>query len=62
VPGNALCTFAQTTSVEFSIGTTNVPINQTITLQVGAVHIGGPNENEYFAPPAKDGNMLSKRN
>lgn len=60
VPGNALCTFAQTTSGEFSIGTTKVPINQTITLQGGAVHTGGENFNEYFALPAKDGNTLSK--
>jgi hypothetical protein len=60
VPGNAICTFAQTTSGEFSIGTTKVPINKTITLQGGGVHTGGLNENEYFALPAKDGNTLSK--
>lgn len=60
VPGNALCTFAQTTGGEFSIGTTKVPINQTITLQGGAVPTGSENPNEYFALPAKDGNTLSK--
>ena len=60
VPGNALCSFAQTTSGEFAIGSTKVPITKTITLQGGAVHTGGPNENEYFLLPAKDGNSLSK--
>jgi hypothetical protein len=60
VPGNAICTFAQTTSGEFVIGSTKVPINQTITLQGGGVHTGGPNPNEYFSLPAKDGNSLSK--
>jgi hypothetical protein len=58
VPGNALCSFAQTTSGEFSIGSTKVPINQTITLQGGAVSTG--KLNEYFLLPAKDGNSLSK--
>jgi len=60
VPGNAICSFAQTTSGEFSIGSTKVPINQTITLQGGGVPTGGPNPNEYFLLPAKDGNSLSK--
>jgi hypothetical protein len=60
IPGLALCQFAQTTSGEFAIGTTKVPINQTITLQGGAIHTGGPNFNEYFLLPAKDGNSLSK--
>jgi hypothetical protein len=58
VPGNVLCTFAQTTSGEFSIGSTKVPINKTITLQGGAVSTG--KLNEYFLLPAKDGNSLSK--
>ena len=60
VPGNAICTYAQTTSGEFSIGSTTVPINKTLTLQGGGVHTGGPNPNEYFLLPAKDGNSLSK--
>jgi len=60
VPGNALCTFAQTTSGEFTIGSTKVPINKTITLQGGAVHASEVEVNEYFALPAKDGNSLSK--
>jgi hypothetical protein len=60
VPGNALCSFAQITSGEFAIGSTKVPINKTITLQGGAVHTGGANENEYFLIPGKDGNSLSK--
>jgi hypothetical protein len=60
VPGNALCSFGQTTSGEFVIGTTKVPINQTITLQGGAVKTGSSNPNEYFLLPAKDGKSLSK--
>ncbi len=59
-PGLALCTFGQTTSGEFSIGSTKVPINQTITLQGGGILTGSENFNEYFLLPAKDGNSLSK--
>jgi hypothetical protein len=59
-PGVALCTYGVTTSGEFTIGSTKVPINKTITLQGGGIHTGGPNFNEYFLYPAKDGNSLSK--
>jgi hypothetical protein len=59
-PGNALCQFAQTTSGEFAIGSTKVPINKTITLQGGAVPTGSSNPNEYFLLPAKNGESLSK--
>lgn len=58
IPGLALCQFGQTTGGEFTIGTTKVPINKTITLQGGAISDGV--ENEYFLLPAKDGNSLSK--
>jgi phage baseplate assembly protein gpV len=60
VPGVAICTFGQTTSGEFAIGKTKVPINKTITLQGGGIPTGGVNSNEYFLYPAKDGNSLSK--
>jgi hypothetical protein len=61
VPGVALCTYGLTTSGEFSLGKTKVPINKTITLQGGAIPTGNPeNEKEYFLFPAKDGNSLSK--
>jgi hypothetical protein len=60
VPGVAICTFGQTTSGEFAIGSTKVPINKTITLQGGGIPTGGANLNEYFLYPAKDGNSLSK--
>jgi hypothetical protein len=60
VPGNAICTFGVTTSGEFSIGSTKVPINKAITLQGGGIHTGGTNFNEYFLLPARDGNSLSK--
>jgi len=60
VSGNTLCTYAETTSGEFVIGTSKVPINQTITLQGGGVKTGSSNPNEYRLLPAKDGNTLSK--
>jgi hypothetical protein len=60
-PGVTLCAFAQTTSGEFTIGKTTVPINKTITLQGGAIPTGNPeNGKEYFLIPATDGNSLSK--
>ncbi len=60
IPGLAICTYGLTTSGEFSLGSTKVPINKTITLQGGGIPTGGPNFNEYFLLPAKDGNSLSK--
>jgi hypothetical protein len=57
-PGVELCQYGQTTSGEFSIGSTKVPINKTITLQGGAVPTG--RINEYYLVPASDGNSLSK--
>jgi len=59
VPGVTVCQYAQTTSGEFSIGKTKVPINKTITLQGGAI----PNpaeEGSFFLFPAKNGESLSK--
>ncbi len=58
LPGNTLCLFAQDTSGEFTIGSTTVPINKTITLQGGGIPTG--EENVYFLTPAADGNSLSK--
>jgi hypothetical protein len=57
--GVELCTYAQTTSGEFAIGSTKVPINQTITLQGGAIK-GGLEGSSYFLLPAKNGESLSK--
>jgi hypothetical protein len=60
-PGVTICNFAETTSGEFAIGKTAVPINKPIVLQGGGIPTGNPeNENEYFLVPAKDGNSLSK--
>ena len=60
-PGIELCLNAQTKTGQFTIGSTTVPINKTITLQGGAVPTGNPaNTGEYFLVPAKDGNSLSK--
>jgi hypothetical protein len=60
VPGVTICQYGLTTSGEFTIGTSKVPINKTITLQGGGEYTGGANLNEYFLVPAKDGNTLSK--
>ncbi len=57
-PGVALCQFGQTTSGEFTLGSTTVPINKTITLQGGAIPTG--KTNQFFLVPATDGNSLSK--
>lgn len=56
----ALCIYGETTSGEFVIGSTNVPINKTLLLQAGAVHVGGSNFNEYRLVPPKDGETMSK--
>jgi len=61
VPGVEMCQYGQTTSGEFVLGTTKVPINQTITLQGGAIKTGSEEHpKEYFLVPATDGNSLSK--
>jgi hypothetical protein len=52
------CIFAQTTSGQFSIGTTEVPITKTITLQGGLIFIEEPRSETFVA--ALDGNTLSK--
>lgn len=59
VPGVTICQYAQTTSGEFAIGSTKVPINKTLTLQGGGI----PNPSEegaFFLYPAKNGESLSK--
>jgi hypothetical protein len=57
-PGAEYCLFGQITSGEVAIGSTSVPINQTITLQGGALPTGG--EGSYFLLPATNGESLSK--
>jgi hypothetical protein len=57
-PGVELCTYSQVTSGEIKLANQAVPINQTITLQGGAIPDGNPGE--YFLFPATDGNSLSK--
>jgi hypothetical protein len=56
----AKCQYGVTTSGEFAIGSTKVPINQTITLQGGAFRFNPEEESEYALLPAADGNSLSK--
>jgi hypothetical protein len=53
-----LCTVANTTSGEFTIGKKTVPINKTIVLQGGLKGIPETPESEFVA--AEDGNTLSK--
>jgi hypothetical protein len=52
------CVFAQTTSGQFTIGSTEVPITKTITLQGGIIEVNEPRSETFVN--AKDGNTLSK--
>jgi len=54
-----LCVFAQTTSGEFTVGTAEVPVNKTITLQGGIIATEKAPFTETFVGAA-DGNTLSK--
>jgi len=56
-PAVSICVFGQTTSGEFKIGTTEVPLTKTVTLQ-GGIRINEAEEAVFVA--AKDGNTLSK--
>jgi hypothetical protein len=62
VEGVSLCSFARTTSGEFAIGSTKVPINRTITLQGGGIKTGNPGQPQEYAliPPKKPAEALSK--
>jgi hypothetical protein len=58
-PGLRYCLYGTTTSGEFAIGSTKVPINKTIVIQGGAL----PTEtapNTFYVIPAKNGESLSK--
>jgi hypothetical protein len=59
-PEVALCLYGETTSGEFVIGSSKVPVTNPVILQAGAVHAGGENFNEYDLVPPKDGQMMSK--
>jgi len=60
-PGVHFCLYGTTTSGEFAIGKTKVPINKTIVLQGGALPTE-PSEasGAYYLIPAKNGESLSK--
>jgi hypothetical protein len=61
IPAVEVCSYAVTTSGEFKIGSTSVPINKNIIQQGGLVPTGNPeNPREFFALPAKNGESLSK--
>jgi hypothetical protein len=53
------CIFAQTTSGQFSIGSTEVPITKTITLQGGLIFVEEPHS-ETFVDAKNPANTLSK--
>jgi hypothetical protein len=57
-PGVTLCNYGETTSGEFSIGKTKVPIKTTIIQQGGGIPTG--RQNEFFLIPALNGESLSK--
>jgi hypothetical protein len=60
-PEVGLCIYGLTTSGEFVLGSSKVPINQTITLQGGAVWTGNEeNLKEYDLIPPKDKKILSE--
>jgi hypothetical protein len=60
-PGIVDCVFGRITGGEFAIGGARIPIDKTLTLQVGEMSAGNPeNEAEYFGLPAKNGESLSK--
>lgn len=58
-PSLHFCLYGTTTSGEFAIGKTKVPINKTITIQGGALPTGTA-PNTYYLIPAKNGESLSK--
>jgi hypothetical protein len=57
-PKVTICVFAQTTSGEFKIGSTSVPLTKTTTLQGGLEVIEEGNKEVFIN--AADGNTLSK--
>jgi hypothetical protein len=60
-PGLHFCIYGTTTSGEFAIGKTKVPINKTITIQSGALPTEPSEESgAYYLIPAKNGESLSK--
>jgi len=56
-PAVVVCVYGQTTSGEFNIGTTEVPLTKPTTLQ-GGVELNEAHETVFV--PARDGNTLSK--
>ena len=61
VPVVTLCNYNVTSSGEFKLGSTTVPINKNVIQQGGLIPTGNPeNEREFFGYPAKNGESLSK--
>jgi len=60
IPGLSICTFNVTTSGEFKIGNTAVPINKNITQQGGGIKFNPAAPAEFALEPAKNGESISK--
>jgi hypothetical protein len=61
IPIVTQCNYGKTTSGEFVIGTSKVPINMPVILQGGLAATGNPEDpSQKFALPAKNGESLSK--
>jgi hypothetical protein len=61
VEGVTLCSVDKTTSGEFVLGTSKVPINREIIQQGGFIPTGNPEiPREFYGVPAKNGETLSK--
>ena len=61
IPGVTPCSYVETTSGEFKLGSTVVPIKTTIIQQGGYLKTGNPEvEREFYGIPAKNGESLSK--
>lgn len=58
-PGITLCLYGEVTNGKFVIGSSEVPITNTVIQQAGAVPTGEHNGNYYLIPP-KNGESLSK--
>jgi hypothetical protein len=59
IPGVAQCMFDRLSSGEFSIGAVRMPVDRTLTLQLGDIPVDG-SEVEFYGVPAKDGESLSR--
>jgi hypothetical protein len=60
IPGLSICTYNVSSSGEFKIGNTSVPINKNIIQQGGGIKFNPANGAEFALEPAKNGESISK--